>query len=82
MAAAEIPVRRRLEAEAPQRLSIRMWLFPVGSYAAIVAILAILTAMGITSSLRPQLLCSLLVTAIALVAFFALRRGRSAASTV
>jgi gamma-aminobutyrate permease len=75
VAAAEIPVRRKLEAETPEKLTIRMWLYPAGSYAAIVAILAILTAMGIMESLRPQLLCSLLVTAIALGAFFVLRRG-------
>jgi L-asparagine transporter-like permease len=77
VAAAEIPVRRKLEREAPERLSIRMWLFPAGSYAAILAILAILAAMGMTPSLQPQLLCSLVVTAIALVAFFLLRRGKA-----
>ncbi len=72
--AAQIPVRRRLEAEAPERLSIRMWLFPWASYAAIAAIVAILVAMGFIPDLRPQLLCSLLVMAIALVAFFIFRR--------
>ncbi|HXU99280.1 MAG TPA: hypothetical protein VG166_02145, partial [Caulobacteraceae bacterium] len=82
VAAAEIPVRRKLEAEAPEKLTIRMWLFPAGSYAAILAILVILAAMGLTPSLRPQLLCSLVVTAIALAAFFVLRRGRSAVPAV
>ncbi|HEY1561874.1 MAG TPA: amino acid permease [Caulobacteraceae bacterium] len=74
VAAAEIPVRRKLEAEAPEKLTIRMWLFPAGSLLAILAILAILTAMGLTASLRPQLLSSLLVTAVALVAFLLFRR--------
>jgi gamma-aminobutyrate permease len=82
VAAAEIPVRRKLEAEAPEKLTIRMWLFPAGSLLAILAILAILTAMGLTASLRPQLLSSLLVTAVALAAFFVLRRGRSAVPAV
>ncbi len=82
VAAAEIPVRRKLEAETPEKLTIRMWLFPAGSYAAILAILVILAAMGLTPSLRPQLLCSLVVTAVALVAFFVLRRGRSVAAAV
>jgi L-asparagine transporter-like permease len=82
VAAAEIPVRRKLEAEAPEKLTIRMWLFPAGSLLAILAILAILTAMGLTASLRPQLLSSLLVTAVALAAFFVLRRGRAAVPAV
>jgi L-asparagine transporter-like permease len=76
VALAEIPVRRRLEAEAPQRLTVRMWLFPAGSYFTLAAILAILGAMALTQSLRIQLSCSLLVLAVALIAFFAFRRNR------
>ena len=77
VALAEIPVRRRLEASEPQRLTIRMWLYPYASWFAIAAIAAILLAMGLTAALRPQLLCSLLVLAIALGAFFLLRRNRA-----
>ncbi|HEY2482665.1 MAG TPA: hypothetical protein VGI30_10775, partial [Caulobacteraceae bacterium] len=75
VALAEIPVRRRLQASEPERLTIRMWLYPWGSWFAIAAIAAILIAMGLTPALRPQLLCSLLVLAIALAAFFGLRRN-------
>ncbi|MGH7024303.1 MAG: amino acid permease [Caulobacteraceae bacterium] len=77
VALAEIPVRRKLEASEPARLSIRMWLYPFGSWFAVAAIAAILIAMGVMPALRPQLLCSLLVMAIALAAFFALRRKAS-----
>jgi L-asparagine transporter-like permease len=77
VAMAEIPVRRRLEASEPERLTIRMWLFPYASAFAIAAIAAILIAMGLTPSLRPQLLCSLVVLLIALGSFFVLRRNRA-----
>lgn len=80
VALAEIPVRRRLEAEAPERLTIRMWLYPAGSWFAIACIGAILVAMGLTPSLRAQLLCSLVVAAAALAAFFALRWKRPQAA--
>jgi len=80
VALAEIPVRRRLEANEPERLSIRMWLFPYASWLAIAAIAAILLAMALIESLRPQLLCSLLVMAIALAAFFTLKRGKRQAA--
>jgi L-asparagine transporter-like permease len=80
VALAEIPVRRRLEAEAPQRLTVRMWLFPAGSYFTLAAILAILVAMAVTPSLRAQLYCSLVVLAVALAAFFLLRRNAPAAA--
>jgi L-asparagine transporter-like permease len=59
-----------------------MWLFPAGSFAALAAILAILAAMGLTPALRPQLLCSLLVLAVALAAYVTLRRGKAAAVAV
>ena len=82
IALAEIPVRRRLEAEAPERLTIRMWFYPAGSWLAVAAIAAILIAMGLTPTLRPQLLCSLLVLAVALGAYFGLRRGKSATAVI
>ena len=80
VALAEIRIRRRLEAESPERLTVRMWLFPVGSYVTVGAILAILAAMAFTPSLRGQLLASLALLGLALVAFFLFRRGRSGAA--
>ena len=59
VALAQIRLRRRLEAEEPGRLTIRMWLFPFGSYFTVAAILAILAAMAFTPSLRSQLTASL-----------------------
>lgn len=78
VALAEIQVRRRLEAESPGRLTVRMWFFPWGSYVTVGAILAILAAMAFTPSLRSQLLASLTLLGAALVAFFFLRRGKAA----
>ena len=75
VALAEIPVRRRLEATEPGRLSVRMWFYPYGSWFAVASIGAILIAMALIKDMRPQLLCSLLVMAIALAAFFILKRG-------
>jgi L-asparagine transporter-like permease len=80
VALAEIPVRRRLEATEPERLSIRMWLYPFASWFAVAAIAAILLAMALIKDLRPQLLCSLLLMAIALAAFFILKRKTSQAA--
>ena len=77
VALAEIRLRRRLEAEEPSRLTIRMWFFPFGSYFAVAAILAILAAMAFTPSLRSQLTASLGVLALATGAFYALRRASS-----
>jgi L-asparagine transporter-like permease len=42
---AQIRQRRRVEAEAPERLSLRMWLFPYASIATGCAILLVLAAM-------------------------------------
>jgi L-asparagine transporter-like permease len=75
VALAQIRLRKRLEAEAPERLLVRMWFYPYGSWFTVAAILAILAAMAFTPSLQGQLGASLVVLAIALGAFFILRRA-------
>jgi L-asparagine transporter-like permease len=75
VALAEIRLRRRLEAEAPQRLQVRMWAFPYGSWLTIAAILAILLAMALTPALQSQLWASLLALGLTLAAFW-LVKGR------
>jgi L-asparagine transporter-like permease len=79
VAMAEIRVRRRLDAEKSPRLTIRMWLFPFGSYFTLAAILAILVAMALSDALRIQLVASLGVLVLALAVFFGRARLRSAA---
>jgi len=83
VAFAEIRVRRRLEAEHSPRLTVRMWLFPFGSWFTIASIIAILAAMALTPSLSVQFLASLAVLILALASFFGLKRvrARSIAST-
>jgi len=79
VACAEIAVRRRLEGEGSARLTVRMWLYPYGSYLTVAAILAILVAMAFTPALLSQLGASLAVTLLVLVAYVAVRRRVSAA---
>jgi GABA permease len=76
-AAAQLKLRARYEAEAPERLQIRMWFHPYGAYVAIAAMLAILIFMGLDPALASQLWLSLLVAAAFAMAWFILRRGRA-----
>lgn len=46
VAFSQLRLRRRLEAESPERLVVRMWLFPWLTYVAIAGMLAILAAMA------------------------------------
>ena len=80
LAFAQIAVRRRMEAEAPERLTIRMWLFPWLSYATIGCIALVLIAMAMAPDLANQFYSSLAVTAVCLVLFYVFRRGKVAAS--
>jgi AAT family amino acid transporter/GABA permease len=77
---AQIKLRRQIEREEPQRLTIRVWLFPALSIAAIVAIFAAMIAMLFTRSLATQLYASLLAAAVVLVAWRLRSRGTSKAS--
>ena len=65
------------EREQPERLTIRVWLFPWLSIAAIGAIVAAMVAMLFTRSLATQLYASLLAAAVVLVACACVRSGQS-----
>lgn len=72
---AQIRLRRQIERDAPERLAIRMWLFPWASYAAIGAIVAVLLAMALTPALASQFYSSAAVAVgVAILAWLAGRR--------
>ncbi|MFL6027117.1 MAG: amino acid permease [Friedmanniella sp.] len=64
---------------APEKLTVKMWLFPGLSIAVVVAILAVLVQMGLTKDTRPQLVLSLLAWAVVVVLYFANHRVRGRA---
>ncbi|CAN5167813.1 amino acid permease [soil metagenome] len=73
---AQIRTRRRLEREAPESLTIKMWLFPALSYLTVGAILLVLGAMALSPGLSREFYSSMFVTAFGLAMFFLFRRGR------
>ncbi len=76
VALAELRLRRRLEAQAPERLVIRMWLFPYASWGVVAMIGAVLLAMAATPALRSQFFASLFALAVALAGFVVRSRTR------
>ncbi|MFE5093030.1 hypothetical protein ACFRCI_22375 [Streptomyces sp. NPDC056638] len=68
---------RRLEAGAPERLKVRMWLFPRLGCATALAIVAIPVSMYFVADSRSQPLMSLLAWGVALLAYAAGRALRS-----
>jgi GABA permease len=77
IALAELRMRRRLEAEAPERLKLRMWGFPWLTYAAIAAMVAVIGSMALVKDVRSQLIPSFMSLAVVLA--MAWWRGRRAA---
>jgi GABA permease len=76
VSAAQLRLRARFEATAPERLQIRMWLHPWGTWLAIAAMVAIMVFMGLTPGLASQLWMSLLVAGGFALAF--VLRGKAA----
>lgn len=75
IAVAELKLRRRLEREAPGRLRVRMWGYPWLTRLTILAMLAILAAMGVIAEQRIALLFGFLSAAVLLIAFLLRRRA-------
>jgi GABA permease len=73
IAISELVMRRRLEREAPERLQLRMWLYPWLTYLSIIAMLAVLVAMFVIPDQRPLLIASVISAVVILVAYL-LRR--------
>jgi GABA permease len=70
IAIAELRMRRRLEAEEPDRLTLRMWLFPWLTYASIAGMVAVIVAMAFVKDVRSQLIPSFLSLAVVLGAAY------------
>src|SRR5918999_724402 len=73
IAVSQLVMRRRLEREAPERLQIRMWIFPWLTYLSIADMVAVLVAMFIIPDQRPLLIASLISLGVILAAYL-LRR--------
>jgi GABA permease len=74
IAISELVMRRRLERDAPERLQLRMWLYPWLTYLSIAAIVSVLVAMFVLPDQRPLLIASLISAAVILVAYLIRRQ--------
>ncbi len=74
IAVSQVRTRRAREAAGAPLPALPMWLFPWLSYAAIAGVLAVLIAMAVTPSHRGEFWTSVISVAVALSAFFLLRR--------
>jgi GABA permease len=70
IALAELRMRRTLEADAPERLKLRMWLFPWLTYASIAGMVAVIVAMAFVDDVRSQLIPSFVSLAVVLCAAY------------
>ena len=78
IALSELQLRRKLERDSPERLVVRMWLFPWLTIVGIVAMVGVLAAMAFIPDQRTPLITGLVSLAIAVVVFWLLRARRSA----
>ncbi|MFM7027837.1 MAG: amino acid permease [Chakrabartia sp.] len=62
IAFAQLRLRTRFEADDPAALKIRMWLFPYGTWAAILGMAGVLVLMGLSDDHSGELWASVLVT--------------------
>jgi GABA permease len=74
LSVAQLKLRAKTEAEAPERLHIKMWFHPYGTWFAIACMLAVLVFMGLSKELAEQLWLSLAVAGVMLLSFWIFRR--------
>ncbi|MEV1050905.1 amino acid permease [Streptomyces sp. NPDC049887] len=67
IAVSELRLRRRIEREAPEKLTLRMWCFPWLTWVALAGIVAVIVLMLRDEAARPQVLWSAAATALVLL---------------
>jgi GABA permease len=83
IAVSQLILRRRLEREDPESLTLRMWLFPWLTYLTIAAMVVVIAAMALVADVRDQLWWSLgsLAVVVALAFWHCRRREATAPSS-
>jgi GABA permease len=71
IAVSQVVLRRRTD---PEKLRVKMWLFPVLSLLTIASIVGVLISMGVKEDTRSQLVLSLVSWAVVLVLYYVTRR--------
>lgn len=82
IALAQLRLRKRFEAEAPERLLIRMWFHPWGTIVAIIGIIGVLVAMAVTPELTSQFYASIAAVVVAGLAYLCVARFRGKTSSM
>jgi L-asparagine transporter-like permease len=78
---AHLRLRKQIERSAPERLTIKVWLFPWLSWATIVAMLGVLLAMALTPALKSQFYARLACVVVVAIAYVWRRRLPSRSAT-
>ncbi|WP_433872196.1 amino acid permease [Saccharopolyspora sp. CA-218241] len=81
IAVSQLRMRRRLEREAPERLTLRMWWFPYLTWATLGLIAVVVVTMTALPEVRSQLLLSLVSAAVIVLVYVGLVRPRHRRAT-
>lgn len=76
---AQLRLRGKLEAEAPETLKLKMWFHPYGTWAAMAGMIGVLALMALSADLWDELWTSVLVTAGFMIGY-QLKQSRQAAT--
>jgi GABA permease len=77
IAISELRMRRELQRTDPEKLTLKMWLFPWLTYLTIVAIVVVIGAMALVDDVRAQLIPSAISVLVVLGAYYFFRRDRA-----
>jgi GABA permease len=82
IACSQLKMRRRLEREAPEKLKVKMWLFPYLTYFAIAAMVTVIASMALVKDVRSQLIPSFISLGIVLIAYWFKTRAERGTTSV
>lgn len=69
IALSQLRMRRQMEKEAPEKLVVKMWLFPYLTYATMLAVIALMVSMFFIDAFRSQILFTCVIVACLYIAY-------------
>lgn len=81
IALSQLRMRRKIEQEAPEKLVVKMWLFPYLTYFTMAAVLSLMGAMFFIDVFRSQILFTCVIVACLYIAFVIKQRKQLATAT-
>ncbi|WP_042346165.1 GABA permease [Bacillus massiliigorillae] len=76
IAVSQLRMRKKIQQEQPELLTVKMWLYPYLTYLTIIAVVSLLIAMLLIDSMRSQIIFTTIIAGVVMIMYFITQRNK------